>query len=73
MTAAAGAENKKARFGRGMVRSVPISSAEAHPDPLRQLIGSPVHPRFNSGQGVEFGEKFIGAGWWLIAVQGAIG
>ena len=41
---------------------------------LRQLIGSPLHPRFDIRQpGVEFWEKLIEAGWWLIAARGAIG
>jgi small-conductance mechanosensitive channel len=40
---------------------------------LKQLIGSPLHPRFNNGQqGIEFWEKLIEAGWWLIAARGAI-
>src|ERR1700735_1860847 len=41
---------------------------------LRQLVGSPFHPRFINGQqGVEFWERLIVAGWWLIAARGAIG
>jgi small-conductance mechanosensitive channel/CRP-like cAMP-binding protein len=41
---------------------------------LRQLIGSPLQPHFNKGQpGIEFWEKLIDAGWWLIAARGAIG
>jgi len=40
----------------------------------RRLIGSPLHPHFDTAQpGIEFWEKLIEAGWWLIGARGAIG
>jgi small-conductance mechanosensitive channel/CRP-like cAMP-binding protein len=41
---------------------------------LRQLIGTPLRPRFDmTASGVEFWEKLIEAGWWLMGARGAIG
>ena len=41
---------------------------------LRRLIGSPLHPQFYSAQpGIEFWEKLVEAGWWLMGARGAIG
>ena len=41
---------------------------------LRQLIASPLHPRFDISQpGIVFWEKLIESGWWLMGARGAIG
>jgi len=41
---------------------------------LRRLIGSPLHPSFDSAQpGIAFWEKLVEAGWWLLGARGAIG
>jgi small-conductance mechanosensitive channel/CRP-like cAMP-binding protein len=41
---------------------------------MRRLIGSPLHPKFDGVQpGIEFWEKLLEAGWWLLGARGAIG
>lgn len=41
---------------------------------LRQLIGSPLRPHFQTMQpAIAFWEKLIEAGWWLMGARGAIG
>jgi small-conductance mechanosensitive channel/CRP-like cAMP-binding protein len=41
---------------------------------LTQIIGSPLLPRYDIDHpGVEFWEKLIEAGWWLMMARGAIG
>ncbi len=39
-----------------------------------RLIGSPLHPQFDSLQpGIKFWEKLVEASWWLLGARGAIG
>jgi small-conductance mechanosensitive channel/CRP-like cAMP-binding protein len=41
---------------------------------LTQIVGSPLLPRYDTDHpGVQFWEKLIEAGWWLMAARGAIG
>lgn len=41
---------------------------------LRKIVGTPLRPHFDVSQpGIEFWEKLIQAGWWLMGARGAIG
>src|SRR6202021_2172560 len=41
---------------------------------LKQILGSPLRPHFDTAHfAAQFWEKLIEAGWWLMGARGAIG